>query len=68
MANEAFKEALQQLGFKQAEFARHIGYHRRMVNRWASGDWPVPLVVARLIEAYKGQMGRVPTGQHLGED
>ena len=34
----------------------------------SSGDWPVPLVVVRLIGAYKGQTERAPTGQHLGED
>ncbi|MDE2103368.1 MAG: helix-turn-helix domain-containing protein [Patescibacteria group bacterium] len=52
MTGTEFKSVLKALGISQAEFARRIGYTSRTVNQWASGSWPVPLVVQRLLEAY----------------
>jgi DNA-binding transcriptional regulator YiaG len=56
MTSKQFNAALIDLGFQsranskgQSEFARQLGFDLRTVKRWAAGEWPVPVVVATLL-------------------
>ncbi len=46
MLNTSFKETLEHLGLKQAEFARLIEMSPRSVSLWATGESPLPGPVA----------------------
>lgn len=46
-----FDVALRKLGFNQSSFARCIGRTVKTVNRWASGEQPVPTEIAMLLNA-----------------
>ena len=49
---DAFTAALAELGWKQTDFARKTGLSLSAVNRWATGQTPVPLWAG----AYLGAM------------
>lgn len=42
MTAPEFKSALRELGLTQAEFSRRSGVAISTVNRWATGELPVP--------------------------
>lgn len=50
MTHQQFIESLQQLGLKQADYARLIEVSQKTVWTWAAGRVPVPGVVARHLE------------------
>lgn len=41
----AFSEALRDLGWRQADFARAVGCDMKTPSRWATGEGPIPLWV-----------------------
>jgi hypothetical protein len=60
MTEKQFNAALVKLGFPslmptgqmskgQVEFARALELGERSVRRWASGQWPVPVPIAMLL-------------------
>lgn len=42
MKPEKFKDALSQLGWSQAEFARRTGVDATTISRWMQGHSPLP--------------------------
>ncbi len=53
MTTKQFRSALTQLELSQVELARQIDVDARTVRRWASGEQPVPKVVAELLKAWR---------------
>ena len=49
MTGEQFKTKIVKLGFNQQSFARTIGVNDRSVRAWVGGRYPVPRVVAMLV-------------------
>jgi DNA-binding transcriptional regulator YiaG len=49
MTGAQFRSALSRCGFTQVGFARVIKVSGRTVRGWISGQWPVPTVVAMLL-------------------
>ena len=49
MTSRQFNKALTLLGFTQVGFARQLEIGERSVRRWASGQWPVPVPIAMLL-------------------
>ena len=46
MTGPDLREARQSLGLTQQELAARLGVSRASVNRWETGAWPVPPMVA----------------------
>ena len=59
MTAASFRSARKSLGLTQAELAARIGWSRREVGRWETGDQPVPVVVALLLAAWERFPGLV---------
>ena len=49
MTGPDFCSKLQKIGFSQVGFARKIRQNERTIRNWISGSYPVPTVVAMLI-------------------
>ena len=49
MTSKQFNKALTLLGYTQVGFARQLEIGERSVRRWASGQWPVPVPIAMLL-------------------
>lgn len=49
MTGEQFDKAITKLGFNQSSFSRTIHVNDRTVRTWISGKYPVPTVVAMLV-------------------
>jgi hypothetical protein len=49
MTHGQFNRALVQLGITQIALAERLATNERTVRRWMTGDWPVPVPVALLI-------------------
>ena len=49
MTAKQFNIALDKLSFTQMGFARKLELGERSVRRWASGQWPVPVPIAMLL-------------------
>jgi DNA-binding transcriptional regulator YiaG len=49
MTPTAFEKAIAKLGFSQSAFARQIAVNDRTVRSWINGRFPVPRVVAQLV-------------------
>jgi DNA-binding transcriptional regulator YiaG len=49
MTGDAFKAALENIGISQMGFSRLIDVGGRTVRSWISGQFPVPKVVALLV-------------------
>jgi len=49
MSGKELKAVLPKLGFSQMSFARTFNYGGRTVRGWIAGDYPVPLIVERVI-------------------
>lgn len=50
MSAEEFKEALKKLELSQKQFGEEYGAGTRTVNRWASGEIPIPLSAQKFIK------------------
>ncbi len=50
MNRERYRELLDALGLSQVDAARFLNYDARTVRRWALGEYPVPCVVAILLQ------------------
>jgi hypothetical protein len=49
LTSKQFNKALTLLGYTQVGFARQLEIGERSVRRWASGQWPVPVPIAMLL-------------------
>lgn len=49
MTGEQLHKAIKKLGFNQQSFGRAIGVHGRTVQGWTADNFPVPRVVAVLV-------------------
>ena len=49
MTKSQFNKALLHLGITQTALAALLETNERTVRRWMSGDWPVPVPVALLL-------------------
>ena len=49
MSPAEYREAIAALSLTQGEAAAFLGVSRRSSAGWAAGEYPVPLVVARLL-------------------
>jgi DNA-binding transcriptional regulator YiaG len=49
MSGEQLDKAITKLGFSQSSFSRTIQVNDRTVRSWISGQYPVPTVVAMLV-------------------
>lgn len=45
-----FSDALKTLGWSQASLGRHLGITPRSMSRYATGQQPVPALLARYLE------------------
>jgi hypothetical protein len=49
MTSRQFTKAMTQMGITQIALAEKLATNERTVRRWMTGDWPVPVPVALLI-------------------
>ena len=49
MSAEEFRSALNQLNFAQRSFSKFIDVNERTVRHWALGKYPIPRLVALLL-------------------
>ncbi len=52
MTKTQFRDALERLGLTQGQAAERMGYTIKMVNNYANGREPIPLVVSSLVESW----------------
>ena len=51
MTSEQFRDAISRLSLTQGQAAKLFDVNLRTVNRWATGAWPIPKVVAIAVSA-----------------
>jgi len=49
MTPATFEKLIGKLGFSQSSFARQIAVNDRTVRSWIAGTYPVPRIVAQLV-------------------
>jgi transcriptional regulator with XRE-family HTH domain len=58
MTPQEFRDTIRELGLSQRALARHLGLNKSTVNRWATGETPVPQYAVAWIEAW-GDLRRI---------
>ena len=58
MTPAKYRQAVKQLGLSMTALARKLHVQRRTVHRWASGESPVPEMLALLLESWLREQRR----------